>query len=204
MVRFCTLYHCITGSLYLPFYLSPINCIITIARFRSQRISECCEDLFYQLVKKLRERGEIKYEHLFVDGTKIEANANKYSFVRKKSTNKYQERLENKVNNFLCELHERYGIFGSCEEIYKALFSIKTEPFVYGRGKRKSQFQRDVEQLSEYISRQQKYEKYQQTFNGRNSFSKTYPDAAFMRMKEDHMRNAQLKPGYNVQLAVEG
>ena len=175
-----------------------------IARFRSKRLSECCEDLFYQLVKKLRERGEIKYEHLFVDGTKIEANANKYSFVWKKSTNKYQERLEKKMEALLCELHNRYGISGSAEEVQKHLFAARAEPFVYGRGKRKSQLQRDVEQLSEYISRRQKYEKYQQTFGGRNSFSKTDPDATFMHMKEDHMRNAQLKPGYNVQLAVEG
>lgn len=175
-----------------------------IARFRSLRLTECCEDLFYQLVEKLHERGEIKYEHLFVDGTKIEANANKYSFVWKKSTNKYQERLESKIEAFLPELHERYGMSCSAEELYNVLLSKKTEPFVYGRGKRKSQLQRDVEQLSEYISRQQKYEKYQQTFGGRNSFSKTDPDATFMHMKEDHMRNAQLKPGYNVQLAVEG
>lgn len=175
-----------------------------IARFRSKRLSECCEDLFYQLVKKLHKRGEIKYEHLFVDGTKIEANANKYSFVWKKSTNKYQDRLEKKIEAFLPALHERYGISGSAEDAEKHLLSVKREPFVYGRGKRKSQLQRDIEQLSEYISRQQKYEKYQQTFGGRNSFSKTDPDATFMHMKEDHMRNAQLKPGYNVQLAVEG
>lgn len=175
-----------------------------IARFRSQRLSRCCEDLFYQLVKKLHERGEIKYEHLFVDGTKIEANANKYSFVWKKSTNKYQERLEQKLEAFLYELHNRYGVFGSAEDIQKALLPRKSEPFVHGRGKRKSQLQRDVEQLTEYIAKQKKYEKYQRTFNGRNSFSKTDPDATFMHMKEDHMRNAQLKPGYNVQLAVEG
>jgi transposase len=175
-----------------------------IARFRSIRLSECCEELFYQLVKKLHERGEIKYEHLFVDGTKIEANANKYSFVWKKSTNKYQQRLEQKLESLLCELHNRYGIFGAAKDIQKALLSRKTEPFVHGRGKRKSQLQRDVEALSEYISRQEKYEKYQKTFRGRNSFSKTDPDATFMHMKEDHMRNAQLKPGYNVQLAVEG
>ena len=59
-----------------------------IARFRSKRLTECSEELFYQLVKKLAFMGEIKYEHLFVDGTKIEANANKYSFVWKKSTTK--------------------------------------------------------------------------------------------------------------------
>lgn len=170
----------------------------------SKRLSECCEDLFYQLVMKLRERGEIKYEHLFVDGTKIEANANKYSFVWKKSTNKYQERLEKKLEAFLLELNNRYGITGLPEDLEKVLLSRATEPFVYGRGKRKTQIQRDVEQLSEYITRRQKYEKYQQTFSGRNSFSKIDPDATFMHMKEDRMRNAQLKPGYNVQLAVEG
>ena len=65
-----------------------------IARFRSKRLSECGEDIFYQLVEKLSELGEIKYEHLFVDGTKIEANANKYSFVWKKSTTKYEIRLK--------------------------------------------------------------------------------------------------------------
>ena len=52
-----------------------------IARFRSQRLSQCAEGLFFQLVKKLSDYGEITCEYLFVDGTKIEANANKYSFV---------------------------------------------------------------------------------------------------------------------------
>ena len=54
------------------------------------------------------------------------------------------------------------------------------------------------------LSRKSKYEDYQKKFDGRNSFSKTDPDATFMHMKEGHMRNAQLKPGYNVQFAVEG
>ena len=67
-----------------------------IARFRSKRLSECAEELFVQLVKKLKGLGEIRYEHLFIDGTKIEANANKYSFVWKKSTNKYESRNLNK------------------------------------------------------------------------------------------------------------
>ena len=58
--------------------------------------------------------------------------------------------------------------------------------------------------MTEFMDKQQKYEKYQETFGGRNSFSKTDPDATFMHMKDDHMRNAQLKPGYNIQLGVEG
>ena len=51
------------------------------ARFRSRRLSQFRDEIFYQLVSKLAELEEIKFEHLFVDGTKIEANANKYSFV---------------------------------------------------------------------------------------------------------------------------
>ena len=77
-------------------------------------------------------------------------------------------------------------------------------PFVHGRGKRKSELQRDIELLRGLAERKRKYTRYNETFLGRNSFSKTDPDATFMHMKEDHMRNAQLKPGYNVQLGVEG
>lgn len=175
-------------------------------RFRSKHLSEAAEDLFYQLVRKLREVNEIKLEHLFVDGTKLEANANKYTFVWRKSVGKHQSRLETKLGVFLSELCSRYGWLGEItpEEAMSRLSGLVTAPFVHGRGKRKSQLQRDVEQLSEMLTRQEKYEKYNETFGGRNSFSKTDPDATFMHMKDDHMRNAQLKPGYNIQLAVEG
>ena len=176
-------------------------------RFRSKQLTDAIDDLFYQLVKKLAEIGEIKYEHLFVDGTKLEANANKYTFVWKKSVGKYQARLEKEVTEFLSELSNRYGWIEMelmPKEAYARLSELQAEPFVHGRGKRKSQLQRDIEQLGDMITRQQKYETYNDTFQGRNSFSKTDPDATFMHMKEDHMRNAQLKPGYNIQLAVEG
>ena len=179
-----------------------------ISRFRSNRLPEAAEDLFYQLVKKLGEAGEIKYEHLFVDGTKIEANANKYTFVWQKSTNKYQARLETKTTEFLKQLNSRYALNvtndSPLEKIKEILAAQIKEPFVYGRGKRKTKLQQDIEQIGSFIEKQTKYEKYNQTFKGRNSFSKTDPDATFMRMKDDHMRNAQLKPGYNLQLAVEG
>ncbi|CAI8770940.1 hypothetical protein KOY_00013 [Bacillus cereus VDM021] len=55
----------------------------------------------------------------------------------------------------------------------------------------------------DYLPRLQKYESHQETFGDRNSFSKTDPDATFMRMKEDHMKNGQLKAGYNVQVGTE-
>lgn len=76
--------------------------------------------------------------------------------------------------------------------------------FVYGKGKRKSKLQRFSESLEEFIEKQTKYDDYNNIFDGRNSFSKTDHDATFMHMKEDHMQNSQLKPGYNIQIGVEG
>lgn len=179
-----------------------------LTRFRSGVLTKVIEDLFYQLVARLLETGEIELAHLFVDGTKIEANANKYTFVWKKSTNKYQERLGKRIKDLVVEINGRYQAEFSddypLDEILAFLKGKQTESFVSGRGKRKSQLQRDIELLDEYTQRNQKYEKYNKTFAGRNSFSKTDPDATFMHMKDDHMRNAQLKPGYNVQLGVEG
>ena len=179
-----------------------------LTRFRSGVFADCAEDLFYQLVLKLLQIGEIELAHLFVDGTKLEANANKYSFVWKKSTGKYQARLDEKITKFKKELNVRYCYEWDDEtlplEMLTVLLRLPHEPFAHGRGKRKSQLQRDIEQLTEYTERAKKYEQYQETFGNRNSFSKTDTDATFMRMKDDHMRNAQLKPGYNIQLGVEG
>lgn len=177
----------------------------TICRFRSEVLSECGEAIFYALVHRLREMNEIKLEHLFVDGTKLEANANKYSFVWKKSTTKYEARVDKKIETALAELSVRHGVIvQSAEEMLTPLRAKATVPFVYGRGKRKSELQRDIESLDDLVSRKVKYSAYQETFRGRNSFSKTDTDATFMHMKDDHMRNAQLKPGYNIQFAVEG
>jgi len=172
---------------------------------------DVAEHLFYQLVEHLREAGEIDFSNLFVDGTKIEANANRYSFVWKKSTNKYEQRLDAKVSELLTQLYGEYLLEiptgTSAEdsiEILTTLAKARGITFVHGRGKRKTSIQRDIETLTSYITRKAKYAGYNQTFKGRNSFSKTDNDATFMRMKDDHMRNGQLKPGYNLQLGVEG
>lgn len=176
-----------------------------IARFRSTRLPECAEELFYQLVERLYSIGEIKFEHLFVDGTKIEANANKYSFVWKNSVTKHETRLLENLESAQREISSRYGILsGSEQDLLMTLEQMVTEPFVCGKGKKKSLLQRDIEKLRDLLARKEKYAVYQNTFKGRNSFSKTDSDATFMHMKEDHMRNSQLKPGYNIQMGVEG
>jgi transposase len=182
----------------------------TIARFRKQRIAEAAEELFYQLVEKLSERKEIDFTNLFVDGTKIEANANKYSFVWRKAVDKQagkvQEKLAQLVQTIL-KTHDLKTADPATPVVILELLLKKqkaeTITFVYGSGKRKSQLQKDLEALQELMERQQKYAEYAEIFQGRNSFSKTDRDATFMHMKEDHMRNSQLKPGYNVQIAVE-
>ncbi|HBS93702.1 MAG TPA: IS1182 family transposase [Firmicutes bacterium] len=183
----------------------------TIARFRSERLKDAVEDLFYQLTSKLFQLGEIACENLYVDGTKIEACANKYTFVWKKTTAKNEAKLQIKVKQLLVtlghEIQEDYVVtLEDMLTVHKKLSQIGEEQgleFVHGKGKHKTQLQRDIETLEDYIARQQKYNCYNALFNGRNSFSKTDPDATFMHMKDDHMRNSQLKPGYNVQIGVE-
>lgn len=104
-----------------------------------------------------------------------------FSFVWKRSTTKYQSRLEEKHKSFLAVLHNRYGWLTqlTAADSYKKLSELKKEPFVSGRRKRKNQLKRDTEQLAGMLVRMKKYEDYQNIFGGRNSFSKTDPDATF-------------------------
>lgn len=189
----------------------------TIARFRSQRLANCLRDLFNQLIIYLGENNEIQYENLFVDGTKIEANANKYTFIWKKATDKFENKLQEKIKDTLKHLKDELGIkininndkitVDFVSKILHKLDTIKVEnkiEFVHGKGKRKSKLQKYFESLEEFIEKQSKYDEYNSIFDGRNSFSKTDKDATFMHMKEDHMKNGQLKPGYNIQIGVEG
>ena len=182
----------------------------TISRFRSGRLNEAVEDLFYQTIRMFQHLGEITFENIFIDGTKIEACANKYSFVWKKATAKNEVRLRGKARKLLASLgYEQLsektvtvaGMKTVLDDLQKKACS-EGITFVQGTGKRKTQLQRDIEVLEDFISMQEKYDKYNGLFDGRNSFSKTDTDATFMHMKEDHMRNSQLKPGYNVQIGV--
>ncbi|WP_019781097.1 transposase, partial [Streptococcus sobrinus] len=92
------------------------------------------------------------------------------------------------------------------EELAELSHDIKETP-VKGEDERKTKRRKLKKVLrkvrDDFSVRTEKYENYQETFEGRNSFSKTDPDATFMRTKEDHMRNGQLKPAYNLQIATE-
>ena len=180
----------------------------TISRFEDEKLSEVIEGLFYQFVNKLHEMGEVKFKNLFVDGTKIEAYANKYTFVWKSAVEKNLAKLNKKIESILCVLSERYT-FGENISIEKCYEQLCLQAqwinliFAVGKGKHKTQLQRDIEILKEYIDKKAEYCSHLGKFGNRNSFSKTDTDATFMHMKEDYMRNGQLKPGYNIQIGVE-
>ena len=130
----------------------------TISRFQDERLRDAIEDLFYQFVEKLYEMGEVKFKNLFVDGTKIEANANKYTFEWKGAIEKHLARTEKKITALIPLLAERYGFWESisAEECYEQLCNRARWlelRFAVGKGKHKTQLQRDIELLGGYVKR---------------------------------------------------
>jgi len=187
----------------------------TIARFRTGFLAEACEDLFYQMVRRLACMGELSKETVFIDGTKLEACANKYTFVWKKSVGKWEEKMFSNIEKAVQLVNYEYiqsftvtreGRLSDIQRILDFLTSYCQDHDivpVYGRGKRRSIHQRYLDMFQRFHDRQLLYHLHNTRFGERNSYSKTDVDATFMHMKDDHMRNAQLKPGYNVQIGVD-
>ena len=187
----------------------------TFARFRSLHFAPCAEKILAKMTNFLYDIGEISGESIFIDGTKIEAYANKYTFVWKKAITKNMAKLLTKIADLVQECEELYGIrlvyknvvkMKHVKKLRKKLYAIKKSEgieFVHGCGKRKSPLQKSIEKLEEYLSKFKEYNKKVYTCGSRNSYSKTDVDATFMRMKEDAMKNGQLKPAYNLQHGVD-
>lgn len=178
----------------------------TINRYR-QRLEPFIEDILSENTKILVEDGHIDLSSIYIDGTKVEAYANRYTFVWKKAVLKYQENLRLKIiNHFNLDLKTTPNeVKNHVEEEFKSVKKdAKNIEFVYGRGKRKTQIQRNFETYESWIKKLNEYENHLEIMGERNSYSKTDHDATFMRMKEDHMKNGQLKPAYNIQLASTG
>lgn len=189
----------------------------TINRFRSDRMKEVIYETFFSIVDLLREEGLVKLEDYFLDGTKIEAKANKYTFVWRKATEKYDKNLDEKFQQIVLDI-ERAIREDEAEQESDLQEKLEASPVT------SEKISQTVKQLEERLKkdpknkplkkakrllekdllpRKQKYEEQKETFGERNSYSKTDTDATFMRMKEDHMKNGQLKPGYNVQIGTE-
>src|SRR5690554_1795497 len=190
----------------------------TINQFMKERLKGNIEDIFHEINRYIINKEQIEVDKLYIDGTKIEANANKYKFVWKGSIEKFRDKLYRKITKQLEAMNERYqemGIFFPVGETYEpeTLMKIvsyleieigqKSISFVYGKGQRKTALQKDYEKMSDYHSKLTEYNHYIEVIGpSRNSCARTDEDATFMHMKEDHMRNGQLKAGYNIQIGV--
>ncbi|GHU82838.1 transposase [Spirochaetia bacterium] len=196
----------------------------TLNEFRGKILKEVMEEIFVTAVKMLKAKGYIKLEHYFVDGTKIESASGRYTFVWKKSVEKNDKKLDEKLRAYIRmaddiwedenqeygkgDLEELGGKEGYTSKDVKELAGILRERIEHleaaGEEEGKKKLKRDLKVVeTDYLVRKKKYEKVKRICGKRNSYSKTDPDATFMRMKEDHMGNGQLKPGYNVQIGTE-
>ena len=221
---------------------------------------EILDDLNYQFLRRLKKEGLITLEALYIDGTKIEANANRYTFVWRGTLNYHLaglldtiDSLYSRYNKLLNEngYGHKYDLgnvqmfiiegmdkvrdvieknrkrklvkhkklsnntiieIDNCSplELFKLQMNLvriaegEEISFVYEKRQKKSEIQLLYEELETCGIRLMKYKEcFEIMGKGRNSYSKTDLEATFMRMKEDHMLNGQLKPAYNVQIAVE-
>jgi transposase len=184
----------------------------TINRFRGQRLQKTLQPIFTQVVLLLCEEGLLSVKELYTDGTKIEANANRYTFVWARSIQTNKARIKEQLNELW-----QYAQSVAASEL------DDTDPSGF-KQITKEQVTATVEKINNALKGKQVSGKVRQKLNyarkswpavldkyaqqekilgiKRSSYSKTDPDATFMRMKEDHMRNGQLKPGYNVQIST--
>lgn len=198
---------------------------MAINRFRSERMKDIILEVFAEVVDLLVQEKYISLENYFLDGTKIEANANKYSWVWGKSTKRYKEALMEKCKELFKEIDKindeenaKYGD-NDLEElgdgrpintaaIEETVKKIDEKLAQKPEGEKPDEETKKLKKAkkiieNDYLPRMKKYEEQERILDQRNSFSKTDHDATFMRMKEDHMKNGQLKPGYNVQIGTE-
>ena len=199
----------------------------TINRFRvNPMMSELIRQCFVQFRCQLIEENLIDLEAIFIDGSKIEADANKFSFTWKKSIEKHHANLIEKSNLMYDQLladqvipaierenqdqlsiDELKEVASSLEEVVEDYTNkIENSEDVLERKRLRSERKTPkqiLKQVNDWITRKEKYSTDLEIMGNRNSYSKTDHDATFMRMKDDYMQNGQLKPGYNIQIATE-
>ncbi len=182
----------------------------TINYYRGKRLKEGFDAVFTQVVRLLHEEGFVSLKVQYIDGTKIESVANKYTFVWRGSVEKYDARLKAKTEALLRQIEQNHAIENqenpvpeelTAEEVTKRVERIKEKVDADNLGKEERKALKQIE--TDSVPRMNRYRGQLETMGPRNSYSKTDPDATFMRMKEDAMLNGQLKPGYNVQISTE-
>lgn len=180
----------------------------TINDFRGKRLKGKFKNIFNQVVLLLADQGVLSLKELFVDGTKIEANANRFTFVWGKSIKNSKERIKKQLRELWWYVEKVYDQeqmlpntpdFDAIDpaEVAKTIDAIND-------ALKDKKIDQKVKQKLHYAKKNwpanlKKYQQQEAILGKRNSYSKTDPDATFMRMKDDYMQNGQLKPGYNLQ-----
>ncbi|TNF43887.1 MAG: IS1182 family transposase [Cytophagales bacterium] len=185
----------------------------TINRFRSERLKEVIGDIFSQIVLLLHEEGLLDIREIYTDGTKIEANANRYTFVWGKAIKNNRERISKQLKELweyagsvaaqeLGSSEEQDFVNPSPEQVARTVDKINQA--LEGKPVDKKVKQKLNYAKKNWPAKLEEYAQKEAILGERNSYSKTDPEATFMRMKEDHMKNGQLKPAYNLQLSTHG
>ena len=190
---------------------------VTINRFRN-RVKNEINNIFTQIVLLLADRGFITLDVEYIDGTKIESKANKYTFVWRKSIEKNRAKLQEKIRALLRQVDEAIAQDKAAgtepvEFTPEALTSLigelkdtlasESEPAGKEQKKALRERKKQIKELEKHRDKLNEYDSRLGQIGERNSMSKTDPDSTFMRMKEDAMNNGQTKPGYNLQISAE-
>ena len=182
----------------------------TINYYRGKRLKEGFDSVFTQVVQLLHDEGFVSLKVQYIDGTKIESVANKYTFVWRGSVEKHDSKLKAKTEALLNQIERNHAIENeenpvggelTADEVTERVERIKAKVDAKNLSKEERKALSEME--NEAVPRMERYKEQLATMGTRNSYSKTDPDATFMRMKEDAMLNGQLKPGYNVQMSTE-
>ncbi|MDY4948810.1 MAG: transposase [Clostridium cadaveris] len=191
----------------------------TFGNMIRKELTDSIEQIFLDINTYIFEKDHVDLQHTYIDGTKIEANANRYTWVWKKSCTKNRGKVFKKIStlidamnqevlgylNVKLEKREEYAIDYVSEllEMYRKVINLDESTFVSGCGHRKSIQQKQYQELQGYLERLKTYAHHIEVCGEeRNSYSKTDHDATFMRLKRDYMGNDQLLPAYNLQTAV--
>jgi transposase len=182
----------------------------TINRFRSDRLKDVLKTVFGQVVELLVEAGHLDLKEIYTDGTKLEAQANRYTFVWGNAIKKNKARMAEQLKELWTyaegvaaeelrdETPENFAVV-SAEQVSKTIERI--DQALQGKEVSKEKRQKLLYAKKNWPANMERYAQQEQILGKRNSYSKTDTDATFMRMKEDHMKNGQLKPAYNVQVS---
>lgn len=182
-------------------------------RFINNQLKGNISEIFTEITEIICDRSNADTRILYLDGTMMEANANKFTFVWKKTAEKSLKKSLERVQEVIRTIEQSTDL----EYKYKELtpdhlngFAVKVLNycadkkirFVYGKGTRKTEIQRSYDELRKHTAKIEECTgKLEICGTDRNSYSKTDHDATFMHMKYDYYMNTGVfKPGYNIQL----